>query len=122
MRTKNNRKQHRKKAVTLTEMMVVVAIVAMLSSVAFMNIRNHRLKAQKYICLSHLRNIENNISLWAINNAAAADSQVQMGDLIPGYIRSTPYCPLDPSKEGYTVTTVSARPLCSRDPTNHVFD
>lgn len=122
MRTKNNRKQHRKKAVTLTEMMVVVAILGMLSSIAFMNIRNHRRKAQKYICLSHLRTIENNISLWAINNAAFADSPVQMGDLIPDYIKSTPYCPLDPSKEGYIVTTVSARPLCPRDPTNHVFD
>jgi len=119
---RSSRKQRGKRAVTLTEMLIVVAILAMLSSIAFMNIQRHRRKAQQYICISHLRTLENNISLWAINNAASADIVVQMGDLIPGYLRSTPYCPLDSSMEGYTLTTAAQRPVCTQDPTTHILD
>ena len=109
----------RKNAFSLVEIMIVVAIIGILSSIALVNIQNYRNKAQKYACIVNLRTIENNISLWAINNGKIGSDAVSMSDLVPAYIRSTPYCPLDVAKEGYILATVSENPKCPRDPENH---
>ena len=109
----------RKNAFSLVEIMIVVAIIGLLSSIAIVNIQNYRNKAQKYACIVNLRTIENNISLWAINNGKTGSDAVSMSDLVPAYIKSTPYCPLDAAKEGYILTTVSENPKCPRDPESH---
>jgi prepilin-type N-terminal cleavage/methylation domain-containing protein len=112
----------RKNAFSLVEIMIVVGIIGLLSSIAVVNIQNYRNKAQKYACIVNLRTIESNISLWAINNGKTGFDPVSMRDLVPAYIKSTPYCPLDAAKEGYVLTTVSEKPQCPRDPENHIIE
>jgi len=112
----------KKSGFTLIEIMIVVAIVGLLSSIAIVNIQNYRNKAQKYACIVNLRTIESNTSLWAINNGKTGPDAVLMSDLVPAYIKSTPYCPLDAAKQGYILTTVSEKPKCPRDPENHTIE
>ena len=111
-----------KKGYTLIEMLIVVAIVGILASLAFANIQSYRNKAQKYACITNLRTIESNMSLWAINNGKNAEDQVTMADLVPKHLMTTPYCPLDAAKEGYILGKVSEKPTCPRDPENHRID
>ncbi|MBI4335603.1 MAG: prepilin-type N-terminal cleavage/methylation domain-containing protein, partial [Candidatus Omnitrophica bacterium] len=81
------------KGFTLMEILIVVAILGLLTSIAFSNIQNYRNKAVKYACIANLREIDNNISLWAINNGKTGADAAVMGDLVPQYLKSTPYCP-----------------------------
>jgi len=107
---------------TLVEILIVVAILGILTSIAFSNIHNYRSKAQTYACITNLREIDSHISLWAINNGKAGNDAVEMGDLVPTYLRSTPYCPLDKDKQGYILGTVSEKPVCPRDPDDHYIN
>lgn len=107
---------------TLMEILVVVAILGLLTSIAFSNIQNYRNRAQKYACIANLREIDSHISLWAINNGKTGNDPIAMSDLVPTYLTSTPYCPLDSDKEGYILTTVSEKPKCPRDPETHFID
>lgn len=110
------------KGFTLVEIMIVVAIIGILASIAFSNISIYRSRAITRACISNLRDIDNNISLWAINNGKTNTDAVTMQDLVPAYLRSTPYCPLDTAKQGYALTTVAEKPTCVADPTNHKLD
>ena len=110
------------KGFTLVEIMIVVAIIGILASIAFSNIQNYRNKAIKNTCQANLKEIYNNISLWAINNGKTGTDAVTIQDLVPAHIRSTPYCPLDSAKQGYALTTVSEKPTCVADPANHYID
>lgn len=110
------------KGFTLVEIMIVVAIIGILASIAFSNIQNYRNKAVKYTCITNLREIDNNISLWAINNGKTDADIVTVQDLVPVHIKTTPYCPLDSAKQGYALTTVSEKPKCPSDPANHRID
>lgn len=114
--------KQKEKAFTLVELMIVVAILGILASIAFSNIQNYRNKAVKYACVANLREIDNNISLWAIDDGKTGAAAVSMSDLVPRYLKTTPYCPLDSAKQGYVLTTVSQKPKCRCDPSNHYID
>jgi len=102
--------------------MIVVAVIAILSGIAYLNIQSYRNKAQKFACITNLREIENYICLWAINNGKTKDAQVRIGNLVPAYIKSTPYCPVDSAKQEYILSTVSEKPICPVDPENHYIE
>lgn len=110
------------KGFTLVEIMIVVAIIGILASIAFSNIQGYRNKAVKQACVTNLKEIDSDISLWAIDNGKTGADAVIMQDLVSTYIKTTPYCPLDSAKQGYTLTTVSEKPKCPSDPANHYID
>ncbi|MDD5450109.1 MAG: prepilin-type N-terminal cleavage/methylation domain-containing protein [Candidatus Omnitrophica bacterium] len=112
----------KRKGFTLVEIMIVVAILGILASIAFSNIQNYRNRAQKNACIANLRAIDSNISLWAINNGKTGTDTIQMSDLVPQYLKSTPYCPQDSSKQGYVLTTVSQKPACPANPQEHFIN
>ena len=53
---------------TLVEIMIVVAIIAMLASIAIPNFVNARNKAQTTACINNLQQIEGAINSWALQN------------------------------------------------------
>lgn len=107
---------------TLVEIMIVVAVLGILASIAFSNIQSYRDKAQKNVCIANLKDIDSYISLWAINNGKTGSDTIEMSDLVPLYIRSTPYCPQDTAKTGYVLATVSEKPACPANPGEHYIN
>lgn len=112
----------RKSGFLISELLIVVAIIAVLVSLAFSNIQYYRNKAQTHACIANLREIDNNISLWAVINGKTGSDTVSMSDLIPAYLKTTPYCPLDAAKQGYVLTTVTEKPQCPCNPESHVIN
>ena len=108
-----------RKGFTLVEIMIVVAIIGLLAAIAIPNFVQARTKAQTNSCVANLKQIQGAISLWALDDGKKDADAVAMTNLVPTYIKTTPYCPLDTDSTGYTLTTVGANPVCPEDPTNH---
>lgn len=109
----------KRKGFTLVEIMIVVAIIGLLAAIAIPNFIQARTKAQTNTCIANLKQVEGAISLWALDNGKKDTDAVTISNLVPTYVKTTPYCPLDTAKTGYTVTTVGSSPVCPSDPTNH---
>ena len=108
------------KGFTLVEIMIVVAIIGLLAAIAIPNFVQARKKAQQSSCMANLKQITGATSLWALDAGQGDTVVVAMGNLVPTYIRNTPYCPLDSGRGGsYTLTTVANAPTCAKDSANH---
>jgi len=101
---------------TLVEIMIVVAIIGLLASVAIPNFVKAREKAQATACISNLQNLEGAINMWALQNKKGSGDAVTMDDIKNGgFIKldasgNIPGCP---GNGTYSVTTVDANPTCS---------
>ena len=100
-----------KKAFTLVEIMIVVAIIGLLAAIAIPNFVQARKRAQTNSCIANLKQIQGAISLWALDNGKSDSDTVTMANLVSTYIKATPTCPLTGS---YVLTTVGANPTCPK--------
>ena len=100
----------RNQGFTLVEIMIVVAIIAILAAVAIPNFVKYRRNSQAAACVSNLKQIQ-----AAVEQAKmAGKTQVQMSDLVGSdkYIKSTPTCPAAGS---YTIAQDDTTdPTCSK--------
>jgi len=106
----------RKAGFTLVEIMIVVAIIALLAAIAVPNFVKAREASQKSCCISNLKEIEGAKAHWAMemkkhNSDTPVDTDLFGSTL---YIRDTPSCPASGT---YSLTQVDAKPLCSQGPT-----
>ena len=112
---------------TLVEIMIVVAIIGLLAAIAIPNFIKARTTSQKNACINNLRQIDGAIQQWALESNQASGANVTSGDITPYLGRGTgtlPACPADPAKafaSSYTVSTVSAAPICQKVPADHVL-
>ncbi len=97
---------------TLVEIMIVVAIIALLAAIAIPNFVKARTAAQKSACIANLKQVDGAKATWAleakkINTDSPADT-----DLFGAtqYIRQKPSCP---GGGAYTIAVVSTQPTCS---------
>jgi prepilin-type N-terminal cleavage/methylation domain-containing protein len=97
---------------TLVEIMIVVAIIGLLASIAIPNFVKARTQAQTTACVNNLRQIQGAIETWALEMKKGPNDPVTDADLFgPAlYIKQKPECPAGGT---YTITTVSAPPTCS---------
>lgn len=91
------------------EIMIVVAIVGLLASMALPSYVRARILAQSNTCVNNLRQISGGKDQWAIENNKIDTDTVAMSD-IGIYLKSTPQCPADGT---YAITTVTADPTCT---------
>ena len=96
---------------TLVEIMIVVAIIGLLVSVAIPNFVKMRATAQSKTCVSNLRVIDHAKQTWALENRKGNGVAVAPGDIIGPtlYLKEMPKCPAGGI---YDLTTVGVPPTC----------
>jgi len=102
---------------TLVEIMIVVAIIALLAAIAVPNFVRSRARSQATACISNLRQIDSAVQQFALENGKAAGYTISFPDDLTPYIKlnvvgNIPSCPANGT---YTLTTVGNIPsvLCS---------
>jgi prepilin-type N-terminal cleavage/methylation domain-containing protein len=105
---------------TLVEIMIVVAIIGLLATMAVPHFARSRSRAHSVACMNNLRLIDGAIQMWALENNKDADQVVTYND-ISGYLKNSVVCPAGGSSfaDSYTITAVDARAVCQRKPDTH---
>jgi len=95
------------KGFTLVEIMIVVAIIAILAAVAIPNFISYRKQSQATACVANLKQIQNAKELWYMNNS----TDPSLNDLVGSdkKIKTTPVCP---AGGAYTVGNSTTDPTC----------
>ena len=97
-----------KKGFTLVEIMIVVAIIAILAAVAIPNFISYRKQSQATACVANLKQIQAAKEMWFMNNSTAP----AITDLVGSEkkIKTNPVCPAGGT---YTVGDSTTDPTCS---------
>jgi len=107
---------------TLIEIMIVVALIGLLASIAIPNFIRSRQKTQTNVCINNLREIDYAVQQWALEARKAFNTSVEFSD-ISGYLRRSVICPAGGKSfaDSYTVSTVGLEPVCQKVPTKHLL-
>ena len=107
---------------TLTEIMIVVTLVGMLASIALPNFIRSRATAHTNACISNLREIDEAIQQWAMEERKAAATTIQFTD-ISSFLRNSVLCPAGGTSfaDSYSISVVGAEPVCQRVPASHLL-
>jgi general secretion pathway protein G len=108
---------------TLVEIMIVVAIIGLLASIAVPNFVKARTTAQMNACISNLRQIDGAVQQWALDTKQGDTATVNAADVLP-YLKNAVVCPSGGKtfSDSYSVTTVQGRPTCLKVPTTHKLE
>ena len=100
---------------TLVEIMIVVAIIGLLASIAIPNFVRARETSQKNACINNLRQIDGAAQTWALEKNKQSSDPYTLTDIKP-YLRldSAGNIPACPANGTYTPgTVVSNPPTCN---------
>ena len=89
-------KKRMKKGFTLVEIMIVVAIIAILAAIAIPNFVKYRTESQQATCEQTRAQIVTAAENWGSKTANATATSVDLADLVEngkGYFKNTPTCP-----------------------------
>jgi prepilin-type N-terminal cleavage/methylation domain-containing protein len=105
---------------TLVEIMIVVAIIGMLATMAIPQITRAREQARQTACINNLRVIEGAVHQWALALRKDGDQAVSYSDIQP-YMKNSVVCPSGGTsfEDSYRVTTADEPPTCVRKGQTH---
>ncbi len=98
------------KGFTLIEIMIVIAIIAVLMAIALPNMMRAREASQKRACLSNLREINQAKEQYAMECRKQEGDEVSWSDIVPGYLKTQPACPLG---SAYGLQIIGTYPTCA---------
>ena len=81
-----------KKGFTLVEIMIVVAIIALLAAIAVPSFMNARTKSMQSSCQNNLRLIDGAVQQYALDNSNALAGTMAVLVGTNAYIKDTPAC------------------------------
>jgi prepilin-type N-terminal cleavage/methylation domain-containing protein len=90
-------KRYKRAGFTLVEIMIVVAIIGLLASIAIPNYVHARGRSQANACINNMHQIDGGIQLWALEHGRTSSDPVTAADIKP-YIKlnsalKMPGCP-----------------------------
>ena len=104
------------RAFTLVEIMITVAIIALLAVIAVPSFVTARTNSMKNVCISNLWQISSAKDQYALANNGTAPTTVD--DLIPTLIKRTPECRAGGT---YTIGALGEDPTCSQSTLGHTI-
>ena len=104
------------------EIMIVVAIIGLLASIAIPNYVQSRKKVQINVCISNLQQIEGAMQRWSLDMHKDEGQTVAYND-ISAYLKHSVICPAGGTTfdDSYKITTVDAPPVCQKKPATHLL-
>jgi len=101
-----------KQGFTLIEIMIVVAIIALLAAIAIPSIRNAIDRARRTACAVNQKTIDGAKRLWSLENRKPSDAVPTDADLFgkTAYVEHKPDCP---AGGAYALNAVDEKCTCS---------
>jgi prepilin-type N-terminal cleavage/methylation domain-containing protein len=84
-------RRSRRRAFTLVELMVVIAIIAVLAAILVPNFVRARWQGQMTACISNLKNVATGLEMYSTDNNFRYPSTLSV--LVPNYLKAVPSCP-----------------------------
>jgi prepilin-type N-terminal cleavage/methylation domain-containing protein len=109
-------------AFTLVEVMIVVAIVALLGAIAVPGFLHYTTESRKTTCINNLRLIDHAIQQWALEQKKGPTASVDYFDIRP-YLKGPVFCPAGGTsfEDSYSISTIAADAVCQKSPETHVW-
>lgn len=86
-----NRPNRKSAAFTLIELMIVIAIIAILAAILVPNFIRARAQAHLTACESNLRQIATSLEMYSVDNRGHYPPTINL--LTPNYLKTMPECP-----------------------------
>jgi prepilin-type N-terminal cleavage/methylation domain-containing protein len=103
---------HRRGGFTLVEIMIVVAIIGLLSSMAIPSFVRARAESREKTCINALRQIDGAKDVYALESGSSSGAACDMAT-IEGYLKQVPQCPVN--DVDYLVNDIGVTPECNSD-------
>ncbi len=98
------------KGFTLVEILITMAIIALIASIAIPNYLRVQAMAKTNACIHNLKTMDEAKDMWALMEGKNSSDTPTWDNLITEYIKKTPACP---SGGTYTINPVDTYPDCT---------